>query len=81
MQPYEKHAVLFLLNHLLSGMAGAVVLGIGLLVGDVANLRTLVLSSDNGFISVFLLFAGLMITFGSLAMGIGIMCIGDDPSD
>ena len=76
MKPFEKEAVFFLLNHLVSGMAGAVVLGVGLLVFDVANLRTLMLSSENGFVAGFLLFGSLMITFGSVAMGIGIMSIG-----
>ncbi len=76
MKPFEKEAVFFLLNHLVSGMVGAIVLGIGLLLCDVANLRTLMLASENGFVAGFLLFASLMITFGSVAMGIGIMSIG-----
>lgn len=76
MKPFEKEAVFFLLNHLLSGMAGAVVLGVGLLLCDVANLRTLMLASESGLVACFLLFASLMITFGSVAMGIGIMSIG-----
>jgi len=75
MKPFEKEAVYFLLNQLFSGMAGAVVVGVGLLVCDVANLRTLVLASENGFIASFLLFAGLMITFGSVGMATGIMSI------
>ena len=76
MKPFEKEAVFFLLNHLLSGMAGAVVLGLGLLLCDVANLRTLIFSSESVFAASFLLFASLMITFGSVAMGIGIMSLG-----
>jgi hypothetical protein len=76
MKPFEKEAVFFLLNHLFSGMAGAIVLGAGLLLCDVANLRTLMLASENGLVACFLLFASLMITFGSVAMGIGIMSIG-----
>ncbi|WP_448189514.1 hypothetical protein [Azospirillum sp. sgz301742] len=76
MKPFEKEAVFFLLNHLFAGMAGAVVSGVGLLLCDVANLRTMMLSSDYGLVACFLLFASLMITFGSVAMGIGIMSIG-----
>lgn len=79
MKPFEKEAVFFLLNHLLSGMAGAVVLGLGLLLCDVANLRTLIFASESAFVAGFLLFASLMITFGSVAMGIGIMSIGLEP--
>ncbi|WP_431862233.1 hypothetical protein [Azospirillum sp.] len=76
MKPFEKEAVFFLLNHLISGMAGAVVLGLGLLLCDVANLRTLIFASESVFAASFLLFASLMITFGSVAMGIGIMSLG-----
>lgn len=79
MKSFEKEAVFFLLNHLLSGMAGAVVLGFGLLLCDVANLRTLIFASESAFVAGFLLFASLMITFGSVAMGIGIMSIGLEP--
>lgn len=81
MKPVEKEVVYFLLNHLLSGMAGAVVLGLGLLLGDVANLRTLVLASESAFVACFLLFASLMISMGSVAMGVGIMSIGLDRDD
>ena len=81
MKPFEKEAVFFLLNHLLSGMAGAVVLGLGLLLCDVANLRTLIFASESAFVAGFLLFASLMITFGSVAMGIGIMSIGWESYD
>lgn len=76
MQPYEKAAVLFLVQHLVSGVAGAVVLGIGILLFDIANLGTLVSTSDHGAVAVFLLFAGLMTTFGGVAMCVGVMSIG-----
>lgn len=76
MKPFEKEAVYFLLNHLVSGMVGSIVLGVGLLLCDVANLRTLILASESAFVAVFLLFGSLMTTFGSIAMGVGIMSIG-----
>lgn len=78
MKPFEKAAVLFLLKHLLSGVAGAVVLGTGLLVFDVANLATLMGSSDHGIIAAVMLYAGLIVTFGSVAMGIGVMTLNED---
>lgn len=78
LQPHERSALLFLLKHLASGAAGAVVLGVGLLVLDVANLGTLVRSSEHGIVAVIMLFAGLILTFGSVAMGIGIMTLNED---
>lgn len=78
MQTYEKNAILFLLRHLATGAAGAVVAGVGILVLDVANLGTLVWSSDHGVVAAIMLFAGLILTFGSVAMGIGIMALNED---
>lgn len=78
MKPFEKAAVLFLLKHLLSGVAGAVVLATGLLLFDVANLATLMGSSDHGIIAGVMLYAGLIVTFGSVAMGIGVMTLNED---
>ncbi|HEY0835030.1 MAG TPA: hypothetical protein VGE72_14085 [Azospirillum sp.] len=79
MKPHEKAAVFFLLQHLASGAAGAVVLGIGILLFDIANLGTLVTTSEQGFMAAFLLFFGLMTTFGGVAMCVGVMSIGQDP--
>lgn len=78
MKPFEKAAILFLLKHLLSGVAGAVVLATGLLVFDVANLATLMGRSDNGIVAAVMLYAGLIVTFGSVAMGIGVMTLNED---
>lgn len=78
MKPFEKAALLFLLKHLLSGVAGAVVLGSGLLWFDVARLATLIGNSDSGIVATVMLYAGLMLTFGSVAMGIGIMALNED---
>ncbi len=78
MQPFEKAAILFLLKHLASGAAGAVVLGLGLLLLDVANLGTLVRTSEHAVVAVIMLFGGLIITFGSVAMGIGVMGLNED---
>lgn len=78
MKPFEKNAILFLLRHLASGVAGAVVLGTGLLWFDVAKLATLIGNSDHGLVAVAMLYGSLMLTFGSVAMGIGIMAMNED---
>lgn len=79
MKTFEKEALLFLLKHLLSGVAGAVVLGTGILLFDVAHIATLIRGSDYGIVAAILLYSGLIVTFGSVAMGIGIMTMNDDP--
>lgn len=79
MRPWEKSAILFLLRHLASGAAGAVVLGTGILWLDVAGIGTLVVNSEHGVIAAVMLYVALIITFGSVAMGIGIMSLNDDP--
>ncbi len=78
MKPFEKAAILFLLRHLVAGLSGAVVLGSGLLWFDVAHLATLIGNSDYGVEAVVMLYASLMLTFGSVAMGIGIMTLNED---
>ncbi|MBP2227995.1 hypothetical protein J2847_001277 [Azospirillum agricola] len=78
MKPFEKAAILFLLKHLLSGIAGAVVLGTGLLWFDVARLATLIGNSEYGLVAIVMLYGSLMLTFGSVAMGIGIMALNED---
>ncbi len=63
----------FLLGHLLVGiLAGWSLLGL-LLWFDVAGLKTLIQHSRESWLVVALLLFGFAITFGSLAMGTGVM--------
>ncbi len=73
MQAFEKPLVFFLLKHVTSGATGGLALGLGLLVLDIAGLRTLMGQSEDGVIAILLLFFGLMVTFGAIAMAVGIM--------
>ncbi|CAA6603476.1 conserved hypothetical protein [Rhodospirillaceae bacterium LM-1] len=75
LKPYERHAVLFMLRHMFFGVVGGFFFGIMLLVLDVGGLRTLIFTSNDMGIALFLLFFGLFITFGSVGMGVGIMTI------
>lgn len=68
----------FLLRHLAAGSIGGFVLGALLLWQDVAGLRTMILASPDRGLVLFMLFFGLWITFGSLAMAIGIMQLGEE---
>ena len=72
---HERIFIVFLLRHLLIGVAGALAFGMALLGLDLFNLRTLIVGSDEPVLFGLLLFFGLFVTFGSVAMGIGIMTI------
>ena len=66
----------FLLAHLAAGVLAAGLL-LGLIVWfDVAGLASLAFSSPDGGLYLFLLFFGLVVTFGGVAMGAGIMALG-----
>lgn len=75
---HEKAVVKFLLQHLLAGVAGGVVLGGLLLYFDVSHLRSMAMDEDNGILTLVLLFFGLMVTFGSIGMAAGVMGLAED---
>jgi len=74
----ERRAVLFMLRHLACGLTGALTFGVCLLWFDVGGIGTLALASEQWALNLLMLFAGLSITFGSVAMGIGVMALGED---
>lgn len=78
LKPIEKKAIGFLLRHLAYGAAGGVSFGLGLLYYDIANLRTLAVNSENPVLAIGLLFFGLLITWGGVGMGVGIMSLAED---
>lgn len=78
MRPWEKAAVMFLLRHLAAGAAGGFAMATGMLAFDVGGIGTLVFNSDSIFVALYLLYGSLFVTFGSVAMGIGIMNLNED---
>ncbi|MDR3437605.1 hypothetical protein [Telmatospirillum sp.] len=75
---HERVAVMFLIRHLLVGVVGALLFGGLVLLLDIAHLRSLAAQSQDGVLTLALFFFGLTITFGSVAMGIGIMSLAQD---
>ncbi len=67
--------LLLLFHHLLYGTFGAALFCGLLLYFDIAHLWTLAVASGQPILVIALLFFGLFITFGSIAMGIGIMSL------
>jgi len=76
--PHERNAIAFVARHVAYGLTGAVVFGVGLLWTDVGGLGTLALNSEQWALNLLLLFAGLFITFGGVAIGVGVMTLGED---
>ncbi len=71
--PHEKRFLQFLAGHLALGVAAAAGLTGLLLYFDLFGLRSLAVTQPEGWLGIALIFIGLAITFGSVAMGIGVM--------
>lgn len=76
-QPFFR---LLAINWLIGAFAAAIVLG-GLLWLDTGGLRSLILASDQPWLPILVLLAGLMITLCSAAMGAAIMALPSEPGD
>lgn len=75
---HEQTAITFLIRHMLFGIGGAVLFGALVLYFDIGHLRSLAEESQDGPLTLVLFFFGLAVTFGSVAMGIGVMSQGQD---
>lgn len=78
MSGQDRQALRFLAAHLLTGLAGGLTFGIAILATNLGNLRTLAFESGTPVLAVGLLFFGLFVTFGSVAMGVGVMTLPED---
>lgn len=76
-QPFFR---LLAINWLIGAFAAGLVLG-GLMWLDTGGLRSLILASDQPWLPVAVLLAGLMITLCSAAMGAAIMALPSEPGD
>lgn len=77
MMPVERDAILFLAKHLAAGVTAGLVFCAAMLGFDVGSLRTLLVAADSVGIGLYLFVGSICITFGSVAMGVGIMGLGD----
>ena len=67
----------FLGLHLACGVVASFIFGAAILVSDLSHIRSLALESDHPMMILVLMFFGLAVCFGSLAMGVGIMGMGN----
>ncbi|HYH38831.1 MAG TPA: hypothetical protein VD860_11465 [Azospirillum sp.] len=77
MTPKERSAILFLVKHLAAGVTAGLVFCAAMLGFDVGSLRTLLVAADSVGVGLYLFVGSICITFGSVAMGVGIMGLGD----
>ncbi len=78
----------FLGLHLATGLAIGVIVASLMIWSNLAGLKDLLVEAEQPFIAIFLLYAFNALTFGSVAMGVGIMtlpydgyCDMRDPND
>lgn len=81
LKPFEKHAIRFMAGHLLVGVFAAAAFTGLLLYFDLFGLWQLVSTTDRPILAVAMLFGGSVVTFGSLAMGAGVMMLGEEDDD
>ena len=81
MRPRSRlpEAFLFLLGHLLIGVLAAVLFLALLLITDLFGLRSLIFGHESGWLAAAMLLFGFVLTFGSLAMGMGVFSLGRGP--
>lgn len=53
-------------------------LGILLLAGDVAQLRTMIFASPDRNLFLFMLFFAMFLTFGSIGIAVAVMQLGEE---
>ncbi|EME71153.1 hypothetical protein H261_04425 [Paramagnetospirillum caucaseum] len=81
MTPREREPLKFLAQHLCYGLAAGATFGGLVLATDLGHIRTMAMDSPNPAPVLLLLFGGLFVTFGSVAMGVGIMSLAKDDED
>lgn len=78
MNQKERDSLKFLGQHLCYGLAAGGTFGIMVLVTDLSHIRTMAMESANPVLVLLMMFFGLFVTFGSIAMGVGIMSLARD---
>jgi hypothetical protein len=74
---HQRDVTLYLAKHLICGTVGAAVLGVLLLWFDFAKLATVIFASPDKLMFLLMLFFGLFLTFGSIAVALGAMQLGE----
>ena len=71
----RMEVIRYVLPHMLAGCIGGVVASVGLVMTNLGSLRDLMLHTRGGWLAFALLTFGMVMTFGSAAIGSAIMSI------
>ena len=71
----ETSALRFVARHLAMGLGAGALFGLAILASDLAGLRSLAFASEAPWLVIALLFFGLFITFGSVALAANLMLL------
>lgn len=72
----DKQVLKYLATYLVYGLAAGLTFGLGVLATDLGNLRTMAMESGRPILVLAVFFFSLLITFGSVGMGVGVMTFG-----
>ena len=78
MLPVHRDVVGFLIKHLLAGSVGGILLACLILWHDVAGLASMIFASPVNLVALCMLFFGLFVTFGSVAIAVAVMGLGEE---
>jgi hypothetical protein len=65
----------YVIPHMLAGCIGGIVASVGLVMTNLGSLRDLIMHTQGGWLAFALLTFGMVMTFGSAAIGGAIMSI------
>ena len=68
----------YVLPHWLAGCAAGVIAATALVATNLGSLRDLMWNAQGGWLAFVLLAFGFVVTFGSIAIGVAIMGLGED---
>ncbi|WP_146101960.1 hypothetical protein [Rhodopila globiformis] len=71
----RMEVIRYVLPHMLAGCLGGVVASVGLVMTNLGSLRDLMMHTQGGWLAFALLTFGMVVTFGSAAIGGAIMSI------
>jgi|tagenome__1003787_1003787.scaffolds.fasta_scaffold20253728_1 hypothetical protein len=72
----RMEVIRYVIPHLVAGCIGGVVASVGIVMTNLGSLRDLILHTDGGWLAFAMLTFGMIVTFGSAAVGGAIMRIG-----
>ena len=71
--PWQVEIFRYVVPHLIAGCLGGLVAAGGMVATNLGSLRDLILHTEGGWLAFAMLAVGMVVTFGSVAIGAAIM--------